>query len=209
MATPPYRIETDRLLLRCWNPGDAPLLEDAVTSSLPELSEWMPWVHDEPISIDRRIELLRGFRAQFDSGEDAIYGIFSPDGSRVLGGTGLHPRGGLDALEIGYWIRTDATGQRLAEEAAAALTRAGLRICGVDRMEIRVDPRNERSARIPERLGYRREALLRRRLPPTAPGRPRSDVLLFTMFSDGFEGTPAAAVPIRAFDAAGRPVAAG
>jgi RimJ/RimL family protein N-acetyltransferase len=205
----PYRIETERLLLRCWDPADAGLLEDAVVSSLAELRQWMPWARDEPLSLDRRIELLREFRSKFDRGEESIFGIFSRDGSTVLGGTGLHPDVGDDALEIGYWIRTGATGAGLGGEAAAALTRAGFRLRGVDRMEIRVDPANQRSARIPERLGYTMEARLRRRLPPTAPGVPRSDALVYTMFADEFEGSAAAAVPIRAFDAGGRELAAG
>lgn len=206
MATAPYRIETDRLLLRCWDPADALLLEDAVASSLAELTEWMPWAQDEPLTLDRRIELLRAFRVKFDTGADSIYGMFTPDGSRVLGGTGLHPRTGPDALEIGYWVRTDATGQGLAGEAAAALTCTGFGICGADRMEIRVDPDNRRSARIPERLGYTMEARLRRRLPPTTPGGPRADVLVYTMFAEDLDGSAAAAAAFRAFDAGGRPV---
>jgi len=209
VASTPYRIETERLLLRCWDPGDALLLEDAVSLSLAELREWMPWAHDEPMPLDRRIELLREFRSKFDSGGESIYGIFSADGSTVLGGIGLHPDVGADALEIGYWIRTSATGAGLGGEAAAAMTYAGFRLRGVDRLEIRVDPANTRSARIPERLGYTMEARLRRRLPPTVPGAPRSDALVFSMFADEFDASPAAAVPVRAFDAAGRPLASG
>ncbi len=209
MTGAPYRIETERLLLRCWDPSDAGLLAEAVESSVAELREWMPWAHDEPMTLDRRIDLLREFRAKFDSGEDSIYGIFTPDGSSVLGGTGLHPRVGGDALEIGYWIRSGATGAGLGGEAAAATTRAGFRVCGADRMEIRVDPGNTRSARIPERLGYTMEARLRRRLPPVTPAGPPADVLVYTMFAEDFDGSPAAAVPIRAFDAAGRELAAG
>lgn len=208
VAATPYRIETERLLLRCWDPGDAALLEEAVSSSLPELQAWLPWAHDEPLSLDARIELLRGFRSKFDAGGESIYGILSADSSTALGGIGLHPDVGDDALEIGYWIRTSAAGAGLGGEAAAAMTRAGFRLRGVDRLEIRVDPANTRSARIPERLGYTMEARLRRRLPPAVPGAPPSDALVFTMFADEFDASPAAAVPIRAFDAAGRPLAA-
>jgi len=209
VASTPYRIETERLLLRCWDPADAALLEDAVRSSLADLQEWMPWAHDEPLTLDRRIELLREFRSKFDTGEESIYGIFSADGSTVLGGIGLHPDVGDDALEIGYWIRSSATGAGLGGEAAAAMTRAGFRLRGVDRLEIRVDPANTRSARIPERLGYTMEARLRRRLPPTTSGASRGDALVFTMLADEFDGSPAAAVPIRAYDAAGRALATG
>lgn len=209
VATPPYRVETERLLLRCWDPSDAPLLEEAVTTSLPELREWMPWAHDEPMPLGRRVDLLRNFRAKFDRGEDFIYAIFSRDGARVLGGTGLHLRQGDDALEIGYWIRSDAAGNGFDRKAAAAVTRVAFTICGADRVEIRVDTGNTRSARIPERLGFTMEARLRRRLPPLVPGGPRGDVLVHTMFADEFGNTRAAEVPIRAFDAAGRPVAGG
>src|SRR3954449_11675646 len=197
-------METERLLLRCWDPADAALLEQAVGSSLPELQPWMPWAHAEPMTLEGRIDLLRDFRSKFDRGEDHIYGIFNADGSEVLGGCGLHQHVGDDALEVGYWIRTSATGAGLGGEAAAALTRAGLRICGVDRMEIRVDPRNVRSARIPERLGYTMEARLRRRLPPVVSGGERTDALVYTMFAAGFDNSPAAALAVSAFDAGGR-----
>lgn len=63
----------------------------------------------------------------------------------MVGGTGLHTRVGPDAFEIGYWIRTDAAGAGLATEASAALTRTALELCGAERVELRIDPRNEAS----------------------------------------------------------------
>jgi RimJ/RimL family protein N-acetyltransferase len=157
---PPYRITTERLTLRCWDPRDASLLKDAVDSSLDELRPWMPWAHDEPKPLPEKIELVRRFRGQFDLGQDFVYGIFSHDEAQVVGGTGLHTRRGDEALEIGYWIRSTRTGQGLATEAAAALTRVAFELCGVDRVEIRVDPANARSAAIPRRLGFAEEATL-------------------------------------------------
>ena len=91
----PYRIEiADGPVLRCWEPRDAPLLKDAVDSSLEHLRAWMPWAHDEPQTLDEKAELLRIFRGNFDLGQDFVYGIFSADESKVLGGTGLHTRVG-------------------------------------------------------------------------------------------------------------------
>ena len=51
MNDPPYRIVTERLVVRCWEPRDAPLLKEAVDSSLDDLRPWMPWAYDEPQTV--------------------------------------------------------------------------------------------------------------------------------------------------------------
>ena len=206
MRVAPYRIETERLVLRCWEPRDAPLLKEAVDASLEHLRSWMPWAADEPQSLDEKVDLLRRFRSRFDAGEDFVMGVFPADESRVLGGTGLHPRTGIGALEIGYWIRADATGRGYATELSAALTRVGFEACGAERMEIHVDPRNEASCRVPRRLGYVEEATLRQRLPPRSPGEPRADETFFTLLREEYDASDLPATPLTAYDAAGRPV---
>jgi RimJ/RimL family protein N-acetyltransferase len=205
VTTPPYRIVTERLVLRCWDPHDAPLLKEAVDSSLDELRRWMPWAKHEPQTLAEKVVLLRRFRGRFDLGEDFTYGIFSRDETAVVGGTGLHPRVGQDAFEIGYWIRTSRVGAGLATEAAAALTRVAFELCGVDRVEIRVDPENERSRAIPVRLGFGEEATLRRRLRYPEP----RDVVVFTLFAEELASSPVAAIELEAFDASGAPVRLG
>ena len=204
-SDPPYRIETERLVIRCWDPRDAPLLKDAIDSSLDELRPWMPWADAEPTSLDEKANLLRGFRGRFDTGEDFAYGMFAPGEAEVVGGTGLHTRVGDDGFEIGYWVRASRAGEGLATEASAALTRVAFAVCGADRVEIRTDPANERSAAIPRKLGFTREATLRRRLPGRREGEWR-DVVVFSLFRDELAGTPAAAATVSAYDALGRPL---
>ena len=200
---PPYRIESDRLLIRCWDPRDAPLLKDAVDSSLEHLRAWMPWAHAEPQPLSEKVELLRRFRGSFDLGRDFVYGIFSPDESEVVGGTGLHTRIGDDAFEIGYWIRSSRVRQGFATEAVAALTRVAFEVCGVERVEIHVEPANTASLGIPRTLGYREEAILRRRLPPYGESAERRDEAVFVLFDDELAATPSAAVSVAAYDGAG------
>jgi RimJ/RimL family protein N-acetyltransferase len=202
---PPYRIVTERLVIRCWEPSDAPRLKDAIDSSLDELRPWMPWVRTEPQDVSEKVALLRRFRGQFDLGSDFTFGMFDADEKDVIGGTGLHKRRGADALEIGYWIRTGHTGKGLATESSAALTRVAFELCEVDRVEIRVDPANALSLPVPRKLGYAEEGMLRRRLPPDDKGVPR-DVIVFSLFRDEFAGSPASSVPVQAFDAAGERV---
>jgi RimJ/RimL family protein N-acetyltransferase len=199
-----YRIETPRLVLRCWEPDDAPLLKDAVDSSIEHLLPWMPWARYEPQSLDEKLQLLREFRGQFDLGEQYVYGILEPDESRALGGCGLHPRGGDGSLEIGYWIRADAIGHGLATEAAAVLTRVGFEHFGLDRVDLGVDPENERSRKIPVKLGFVEEGLLRRRLPPKIDGGPRRDQLMFSLLAEELAASPCLGFEYVAYDALGR-----
>ncbi|HUZ15284.1 MAG TPA: GNAT family protein [Gaiellaceae bacterium] len=200
---PPYRIETERLVLRCYGPRDAALVKDAIDSSLDHLRPWMPWVEHEPQTLEEKTDLLKSFRSQFDLGDNFVMGIFSADESEVLGGSGLHPRVEPGGLEIGYFIRASATRQGYVTESTAALTRVGFEICGADRIEIRIDPENETSKDVPRKLGYVEEATLRRRLPGRAGG-PLRDVTIFTMFHEDFD--PSLAPGIRAFDGRGERV---
>ncbi len=202
-STPPpaYRIRTARLLLRCWDPADAPRLHTAVLESREHLLPWMPWAQD-PEPLEERIQRLRLFRSQFDRDEAYVYGVFDPEETRVLGGSGLHRRGAAGGLEIGYWIHKDFINQGLATEISAALVKVAFEVHHVERVEIHCDPRNTRSAAIPRKLGFSHEATLRRRLPSS--GGERGDEMIWTIFADAYPGSPAFNAEIQAFDAAGR-----
>jgi RimJ/RimL family protein N-acetyltransferase len=200
--TPPYRIATERLVLRCWDPSDAPRLKEAVDTSLEHLLPWMPWAAQEPQSVEEKVGLLREFRGKFDLGRDFTYGIFSRDEAEVVGGTGLHTRIGPDAFEIGYWIRASRAGEGLATEATSALTRVAFELTDTERTEIRCDPANERSRAIPRKLGYTEEATLRRRLNYPEP----RDVVVYSLLRDEFPSSPAASIALEAYDAGGNRV---
>jgi RimJ/RimL family protein N-acetyltransferase len=199
---PPYRVETERLVIRCWDPADADALDAAVEESLDELRPWMQWAA-EPFD-DATVDVLRRFRGGFDLGHDFTYGVFSHAGD-VVGGTGLHTRI-ASGLEIGYWIRTSRCGEGLATETAAALTRVGIERCGVERMAIQVEPDNEPSLGVARKLGYAEVGLLPRELAPLRRGGRRRDAILFTLLACDLAASPCAEVAYEAFDVAGRPV---
>jgi RimJ/RimL family protein N-acetyltransferase len=198
---PPYRIETERLVIRCYEPRDAPLTKDAVDTSREHLRPWMPWADNDPITLEQQMDLLRVFRSEFDAGENFAYGIFSADETEQVGGTGLHPRIGPGGLEIGYFVRANATRRGYITESTAALTRVGFEIAAADRIEIRIEPGNTASMGIPRKLGFVEEATLKRRLPGRGDG-PLRDVTIFTQFREDFD--PTNAPGLRAFDALGR-----
>jgi RimJ/RimL family protein N-acetyltransferase len=197
----PYRIETERLVMRCYEPADARLMKDAIDSSLDHLRPFSVWIDDEPQPLERKVELIESFRRAFEAAESFVYGIFDRDETRQLGGTGLHARVGPGGLEIGYFVRASATRQGIATECAAVLTRVGFEVCEADRIEIRIDPNNAKSFGVPQKLGFPMEATLRRRL-PARPGEPLRDVTIHTLFREDYD--PAIAPPLRAYDARGR-----
>jgi RimJ/RimL family protein N-acetyltransferase len=201
MPGPAYRVRTPRLLLRCWDPADAPLLLQAVAESLEHLRPWMPWAHQEPESLQTKVNRLRGFRAEFDLGTNFVYAIFDPDERQVIGGTGLHPRVGPGALEIGYWIHVNQIGKGYATEAAGALTRVAFEVEGVRRVEIHCDPANEKSAAVPRKLGFTHEATLRAR--SLTPEGEERDTMIWSMLAAEFRATPVAHASVEAYDAMG------
>jgi RimJ/RimL family protein N-acetyltransferase len=209
-STPvPYRLVTERLVIRCYDPADAPALVDAMAAGVAHLVPWMPWAAAEPVPLDEKVALLRTFRARFDLDQDYIFGAFErtddPAGGRLLGGTGIHLRIGPGAGEIGYWVRAGEERRGLATEMAAAITCAGFGVRGFVRMAIHCDVRNVRSAAIPPRLGYRHEGVLRGGADHGPE--PRGDLAVYGMTSAEFAASPAARVPVKAFDAAGRAIA--
>ena len=65
--------------------------------------------------------------------------------------------------EIGFAVARARWGRGLASEAVTTAMAFAFDQLGLHRLEADVDPRNERSLRLLERLGFRREGLLRER----------------------------------------------
>ena len=199
---PAYRITTDRLAIRCYNPSDAPLMVEAIADNIEHLRPWMSWIANEPETLQEKIERIRVMRGNFDLGVDLIYGIFDLEETRLLGGTGLHTRVGSQAREIGYWIHKDFAGQGLATESSAALVKVAFEVDNVNRVEIHCSPENVRSSAVPRKLGFTHEATLKQR---TQFGADKLlDSMIWSLFAEDYPSSPAASADIRAFDAVDR-----
>lgn len=158
----PSRIETPRFLLRPYELTDGPALHAAVNASLAELRPWLPWTDWHP-DVAASTETCRKLRAAFEARADFTMGIFDRTDGALLGGTGLHRvRWALPAFEVGYWLRTDAVGRGVVTETTAALVTTCFTALGAERVELIADPRNVRSARVAERVGFVLEGTLRR-----------------------------------------------
>jgi RimJ/RimL family protein N-acetyltransferase len=155
MISPPERIELEASVLRRERPGDEALVADAVAANLGHLRPWMPWAVPEAATVEAQRERETKVEEWWEDGSLFNYLLLDPAERALRGIFGLHRRVGPRALELGYWLDRDATGQGHATAAARALTDEALTLDDVERVEIHCDEANERSQRVPLRLGYR------------------------------------------------------
>jgi len=203
---PAYRVETERLLLRCWQPTDAPALRAALDRSDHHLRPWIPFMKDEPRTVEQTVEWLRGHRTSFDLGQNFRYAVFEREGGALVGENMLLDRVGAGGMEIGYLTHLGFEGRGYANEATCAMIRLAFEHHGVDRVEIHCSPENRASAAIPARLGFEHEATLKRRVVDTEGA--IHDLMIWTLFATDYERSSLCSVELAAFDALDRPVLA-
>jgi len=154
--------QTSRLLLRSWRPEDASELLPILESNWEHLSPWIPARVAQPSPLPELSDRLAGFAAAFLADREWRFAMIASDNGRVLGEASLFPRTArarvhlaeADRVEVGYWIRRDATGGGLVTEAVRALLSAAANEPRFQLAEIRCDARNLASAAIPQRLGF-------------------------------------------------------
>lgn len=147
------KIITPNLVLRPYEIEDAEQLKDSITETLDLLLPWMPWAKEEPQTLEQKRSLIGGWKKDWNSEKDFVFGIFDLDGE-LVGSTGLHRRVGPRAFETGYWMRKTFQGKGYATEAAYAMTKTGFLFSDIDHMIIKCDPANKISGKIPIKLGY-------------------------------------------------------
>ena len=150
-------METARLVLRRFESADAPAL--AAYRSDPEVSRYQSW--EAPVSIGDAERLV----AAFSAGDPRAPGWFQyavalRDTPGLIGDVGVcRSRDGRQA-EVGFTFAPAYQGQGYATEAVARVVDLLLVDEGRHRVSADCDPRNVRSARLLERVGFRREGHL-------------------------------------------------
>lgn len=189
-----YKIETERLIIRCYEPKDAQKLKLAIDESIEHLSPWMPWAKNEPETIEQKVKRLRIFRGQFDLDQDYTYGIFDKEENILIGSTGLHTRQGIDALEIGYWIRSSQMNNGFALESTQALTKVAFEIVEIQRVEIHCDIKNIRNYNIPKKIGYKLNEV------HTIDSEKIKDNMIWTMDKEDYEKSNSKNINLKVYD---------
>jgi ribosomal-protein-serine acetyltransferase len=179
----PDQLKTERLIIRGPRPGDGFAANEAIHESIEELRPWMPWAQTVPSPDDTEAVFRRGL-ARFLLREDFLLTLWRKSDGLFVGGSGLHRIDwSVPCMEIGYWVRTSLSGQGYVTEAVIGITAFAFKYLHAERLEIRCDACNTRSAAVAERAGYHLEARFHNHM-RTADGRSLRDTLVYAQFPE-------------------------
>jgi RimJ/RimL family protein N-acetyltransferase len=156
------------VVLRPWSEDDVSQLADACND--PEIAYWIPTIPAPYTEDDARAFISGAVRP------DERYSLAMTLDGRIVGGIGM----GVNAHDyrgrIGYWVAAPARGRGVCTRALRRFSRFGLDELGLQRLELITDPDNVASQRVAEKVGYRREGVLRSHL-RQSDGRIRDSVM--------------------------------
>ena len=155
----PHPLETDRLVLRAFDPvGDV----DAVHAyaSREDVCRYIPWTprtRDEVAAwLPRRVPTTIT-----QEGAGASLAMTLRATGELVGDVIMIWRSAADrTVEIGYVVHPDHAGRGYASEGARALLGVAFEGLGMHRVVARIDERNPASGAVLRRIGLRQEAVL-------------------------------------------------
>lgn len=154
-------LETERLTLHAIDIADAPELWQAVDASRRELEPWLPWV---PFNTDQdaSYRYAEASAQDWDHARATRFAIRDRKTRRLLGVVGLEAFAHLhQGVELGYWLRTDATGHGYMTEASAATITWAFHTLHAHRIRVAAATDNHPSLSVIARLRFRFEGLAR------------------------------------------------
>ena len=146
-------LETERLILRKFNPGD---LDELIgLRSDDEVIKYLGGRRlQNPSAIEKRLEFYIECYEKSGCGMCAM--IWKQTGE-MIGWSGLQPLEDTDEIEVGYGMIKEFWGRGIGYEAARAWLEFGFKQRNLDRIVAVAAPENTGSWRIMEKCGMRRE----------------------------------------------------
>lgn len=159
VAAPEWPLETERLLLRPYEPGDL-----AAFHAIRSQPEVVRYLYQDPLSLEQaraKVERLVASRGLEAEGDWLSAAVTLRESGELIGDVAFnwmsvqHRTG-----EVGFVVDPRHQGQGLATEAARTMVDWGFGTFGLHRIIGRTEARNAASARVLEKLGMRCEAHL-------------------------------------------------
>ena len=155
-----FRLQVDdRTELRLMVPADAAELFAVTDANRAHLRRWLPWLDGVKSASDSAAFIqvtLRQFADRVGFNATVVH-----DGA-IVGCIGHHRISWANrSTSLGYWLAASHERRGIMTAACRAVVRHAYTVYELNRVEIRCASGNERSRAIPERLGFRREGVLR------------------------------------------------
>ena len=154
---PPESFETDRLLLRAPRASDAATIFTTYASD-PEVTRYLVWRPSK--SIQETEDFLLRSAEGWKSGSEFSWAIFLKETNDFVGMMGLR----VDDFkaDVGYALARKFWGKGIATEAVSQIVNWTLSVPRIYRVWALCDVDNAASARVLEKVGMKREGILRR-----------------------------------------------
>ena len=190
------------LTLRYATAADAPRLLELASD--PEVTQWFSW---GPYgALDQPEAYIASLPEKRERGELLDFLIVDGEAGPI-GVTGLSELAVRDRrATVGTWFGRDWWGSGANRESKALIAALAFRELGLDRLTAWANTRNGRSQVALERVGFRREGVLRGW---HRHGDAVHDVVVFGMVRADWEASPLAGVPVRVSGASAGRVGAG
>lgn len=154
-----YKIDDDTKL-SLFEPRHAEELDALVTQNYEHIREWSSWLKEKESPIEHTHDFIKRNLTQF--AENKGFEICIWYKGEIAGQIGYNYFNWNDRrTEIGYWLGASFQGNGLITKACRVLIDYAFNELKLNRVEIRCGVENKKSRKIPEKLGFREEGIIR------------------------------------------------
>lgn len=151
----PTEFSSDRLLLRCYRPGDGAMYHEMLRASWDHLYEFLPASLMAIHSAEDAEVVFRRLMADWTLRNLFIFGLWDKATGTYVGESYLaNADWDVPRVEVGYFIVQASTHQGYATEAARVTIRYAFEHLHVLRVDLRCAADNAASRRVAERCGF-------------------------------------------------------
>ena len=151
-------LDTERLILRQFTTDDAQFIFELLNEP-----SWIQNIGDRHIRTldDARAYIVNGPWKSYEKNGFGLWAIVLKETNEMIGMCGLIRRDTLEDVDIGYALLPRFWAKGYAVEAAQAAKDYAREVLGLKRLVAIVDPLNEGSIRVIEKIGLRYEKMVR------------------------------------------------
>lgn len=151
-------LETERLILRQFTTDDVEFIFELLNEP-----SWIQNIGDRHIRTldDASAYILNGPVKSYEKNGFGLWAIVLKETNETIGMGGLIRRDTLEDVDIGYALLPRFWSKGYAVEAAQAIKAYARDVVGLHRLVAIVDPANQGSIRVLEKIGLRYEKMLR------------------------------------------------